>query len=164
VIHAVKVKRSALRMTDEEIDAFLASERWVRVATAAPDREPHVSPVGYVVLDGRLYFDAIKRARRTRHVKSGSRVVVCVDAGVGEGEGYDQRKGVVVYGICRVMSDDETELIERVRPAYAQALFGDPSLDFRRRTHVWFEVEPYRWISWDFGKIPAGQDRFAKRP
>jgi nitroimidazol reductase NimA-like FMN-containing flavoprotein (pyridoxamine 5'-phosphate oxidase superfamily) len=159
----MKVKRTTLRMTREEGDAFLAAQRWARVATVGPDGEPHVSPVGYVALDGRIYFYATADARRARDVQSGSRVAVCVDAGVGESEGYDERKGVVVYGTCRVVGDDETELIDRVRPAYAKALFGDASTEFRRRTHVWFEVDPYRRVSWDFGKIPAGADSWAKR-
>ena len=33
---------------------------------------------------------------------------MCIDAGVGEAEGYRDRKGVVVYGTCRVVGDDET--------------------------------------------------------
>jgi nitroimidazol reductase NimA-like FMN-containing flavoprotein (pyridoxamine 5'-phosphate oxidase superfamily) len=159
----MKVERSTLRMTDEEAEAFLASQRWARVASVSPDGEPHVSPVGYVALDGRLYFYATREARRTRDVERGSRVAVCIDSGVGAGEGYSERRGVVVYGTCRVVPETETDLLERVRPAYARALFGDPSVDFRRRTHVWFEVEPYRRISWDFGKIPPGADRFTTR-
>jgi nitroimidazol reductase NimA-like FMN-containing flavoprotein (pyridoxamine 5'-phosphate oxidase superfamily) len=159
----MRVKRSQLRMTEEERDAFLASQRWARVGSVSPDGEPHVSPVGYLYLDGRLYFYGTKEARRTRDVEAGSRVALCIDTGVGEGEEYSDRRGMVVYGTCRVVPDSETELLDRVRPAYAQALFGDQSVDFRRRTHVWFEVEPYRRISWDFGKIPAGADRFSSR-
>jgi nitroimidazol reductase NimA-like FMN-containing flavoprotein (pyridoxamine 5'-phosphate oxidase superfamily) len=159
----MKVKRSVLHMTKSEADAFLAAQRWARVATVSPDGEPHVSPLGYVALDERIYFYATADARRAKDVRSGSRVAVCVDAGVGEDESYDERKGVILYGTCRIVGDDETELIDRVRPAYAKALFGDPSVDFPRRTHAWFEAEPYRRVSWDFGKIPAGADRWAKR-
>ena len=60
---------------------------------------------------------------------------------------------MILHGTCRIVP---------VRAAYAQALFGDPATDFHRRTHVWFEVDPYRRVSWDCGKIPAGADRFAK--
>jgi nitroimidazol reductase NimA-like FMN-containing flavoprotein (pyridoxamine 5'-phosphate oxidase superfamily) len=159
----MKVKRSELRMTEEEGDAFLESQRWARVASVSPDGEPHVTPVGYVVVDGLLYFYGMEDARRTRDVRGGSRLALCIDTGVGEGEGYSDRRGVVVYGTCRVVPVGETELLDRVRPAYAQALFGDPAVDFGRRTHVWFEVTPYRRNSWDFGKIPAGADRFSRR-
>jgi nitroimidazol reductase NimA-like FMN-containing flavoprotein (pyridoxamine 5'-phosphate oxidase superfamily) len=152
----MKVARSQLRMTDAEADAYLAAQRWARVASADAEREPHVSPVGYVWLDGRIYFYATENARRTRDVRGGSKVAVCVDSGLDGG--YSERRGVIVYGTCRVVAEDE-----RVRRAYAQAVFGGPGVDFRRRTHVWFEVTPYRRVSWDFGKIPAGADRFATR-
>jgi nitroimidazol reductase NimA-like FMN-containing flavoprotein (pyridoxamine 5'-phosphate oxidase superfamily) len=156
-----KVERKRLAMSDEEADAFLASQKWARVATVSPDGEPTVSPVGYAAVDGRLYFYATATGRRAADVEAGSRVSMCIDAGVGEDEGYRDRKGVVVYGTCRVVGDDEAELLERVRLVYARNLFGNPAQDFHRRTHAWFEVEPYRRTSWDFRKIPAGTDRFA---
>jgi nitroimidazol reductase NimA-like FMN-containing flavoprotein (pyridoxamine 5'-phosphate oxidase superfamily) len=156
-----RVARSQLAMSDEEADAFLASHRWARVGTVSPGGEPTVSPVGYAVVDGRLYFYAMRRARRTSDVEAGSRVAMCVDDGLAAGEGYRDRRGVIVYGTCRIVGDDEEALLETVRRVYAEALFGDPEQDFRRRTHVWFEVRPYRRSSWDFAKIPAGSDRFA---
>lgn len=157
----MKVAASQLRMTDGEAEAFLAAQRWARIASVSAEGEPHVTPVGFVLLDGRIYFYAKEDARRTRDVRAGSRVAVCVDAGLGDGEGYSQRKGIVVYGTCRIVARDETELVARVLPAYARAQFNDPAVAFQRWTHVWFEVTPYRRISWDFGKIPAGADRFS---
>lgn len=150
----MKVERSRLRMTEREGDEYLATQRWARVATADADGEPHVSPVGYVWHEGRLYFYAEEDARRTRDVLAGSKVSVCVDSGTGGH--YSERRGIILYGTCRIVPEREA-----VRDAYARALFGDPGADFHRRTHVWFEVEPYRRVSWDFGKIPAGADRFA---
>ena len=70
------------------------------------------------------------------------------------------QQSAVVYGTARIVPDDEP-VLDRVRAAFAEHHFGDPSKDFRRRTHVWFEVTPYRRTSWDFGRIPAGTDRFA---
>jgi nitroimidazol reductase NimA-like FMN-containing flavoprotein (pyridoxamine 5'-phosphate oxidase superfamily) len=156
-----KVARKRLAMSEDEADAFLAAQMWARVATVSPEGEPTVSPVGYVAVDGRLYFYAMASGRRANDVEAGSRVSMCVDAGVGEAENYRDRKGVVVYGTCRVVRHDETELLGRVRPAYARNLFGNPDQDFHRRTHAWYEVDPYRRTSWDFAKIPSGADRFA---
>jgi nitroimidazol reductase NimA-like FMN-containing flavoprotein (pyridoxamine 5'-phosphate oxidase superfamily) len=60
----MKVKRSVLHMTKSEADAFLAAQRWARVATVSPYGEPQVSPVGYVALDERIYFYATADAPR----------------------------------------------------------------------------------------------------
>jgi nitroimidazol reductase NimA-like FMN-containing flavoprotein (pyridoxamine 5'-phosphate oxidase superfamily) len=155
-----KVARSRLAMSDDECDAFLASHKWARVASVSPKGEPTVSPVGYLTLDGRLWIYNTGSGRRTKDIEAGSRVSMCVDDGVGEGQGYRERRGAVVYGTARVVADDDP-VLEAVRPAYAELHFGDPDTDFRRRTHVWIEVTPYRRTSWDFGRIPPESDRFA---
>jgi hypothetical protein len=147
-------------MADDECDAFLASHKWARMATVSPDGAPTVSPVGYVALDGALWFYGMARGRRAADIEAGSRVSMCIDDGVEEGQGYAERRGVVVYGTARVVVGGDP-VLDRVRPAYAQALCGDSSVDFHRRTHVWLEATPYRRTSWDFGRIPPGRDRFA---
>lgn len=76
------------------------------------------------------------------------------DTRVGEGERYSDRRGLVGYGACRILGDDEDELLGRLRPAYAQVFFGDPSVNFHRRSHVWFAVASYRRISWPSRKSP----------
>ena len=156
----MKVDRATLRMSESEVVAYLGERRWARAATVSADAEPHVSPVGYVFLEGRLYFYSARSSPRTRNIAAGSRVALCVDDGVGERDGYRDRRGVVAHGTARLLGEDEP-LLERVRPAYSRSLFGDPAVEVRRRTHVWIEVDPYRLTSWDFGRIPAGSDRFS---
>ena len=155
------VKRSDLRLTDEETADFLAAHRWGRLGSVAADGEPHVSPIGYVYLDDRLYFHGLVRSRRGRDVAHESRVALCVDEGVAEGQSYSERRGVVVYATCRLVGVDEDDLLAQVRPRFAELFFGDSGLAFERSTHAWYELTPYRFASWDFGKIPGGTDRFA---
>lgn len=155
-----KVARSRLAMDDDECDAFLASHKWTRAASVSPDGEPGVGPLGYVLWDGRLWLYAMATGRRVKDIEAGSRVSLCIDDGVGEDQGYTERRGAVVYGNARIVPDDDA-VLEEVRRAYAAHHFGDPTTDFRRRTHVWVEVTPYRRTSWDFGRIPSGTDRFA---
>jgi Pyridoxamine 5'-phosphate oxidase len=80
-------------MADDECDAFLASHKWARVATVSPDGEPTVSAVGYVALDGALWFYGMARGRRAADIEAGSRVSMCIDDGVEEGQGYAERSG-----------------------------------------------------------------------
>jgi nitroimidazol reductase NimA-like FMN-containing flavoprotein (pyridoxamine 5'-phosphate oxidase superfamily) len=155
------VKRADLRMTDEEIARFLAAHRWGRLGSVSAQGEPHVSPIGYLYLGGRLYFHGLVQSRRGRDITHEARVALCVDEGVGEGQTYSERRGVVVYARCRVVFADEDELLALLRPGFAERFFGDRSVSFERPTHAWYELTPYRFASWDFGKIPAGADRFA---
>jgi len=147
-------------MSERECDGFLDSHKWARVASVSPGGEPTVSPVGYVWLGGRLWFYGRATGRRLKDIEAGSRLAICVDDGVGEGEGYTERRGVVVYGTARVVPPGDP-VLDRVRAAFAANHFGDSKTDFRRRTHSWIEVTPYRRTSWDYSRIPPGTDRFA---
>ena len=69
--------RSVLRMTDDELESFLNTERTARVGTTSPDGEPHVAPLWFVWRDGKIYFNSLKRSRRDADVRHGSRVSVC---------------------------------------------------------------------------------------
>jgi nitroimidazol reductase NimA-like FMN-containing flavoprotein (pyridoxamine 5'-phosphate oxidase superfamily) len=153
------VKRANLHMSADEIDAFLGSHAWGRLASVSAEGEPHVAPIGYIALDRRVYFHGLVQSRRGRDLAGEPRVALCVDDGVGDHETYSDRRGVVVYGTCRTLSDDDEALVRRVRGRFAMVFFEDPSVEFERRTHAWYEIAPYRFASWDFAKIPIGADR-----
>ena len=45
-----------MTMTPAEVAEFLAGERRAHLATINPDGTPHVVPLSYVVIDGRVTF------------------------------------------------------------------------------------------------------------
>lgn len=154
------VKRKDLQLSDDEIAAYLRAHIWGRLGTVSADGEPHVSPIGFIYLDGHAFFHSLVKSRRGRHIGDEARVALCVDDGVAEGDTYSQRRGVVVYGVCRQMADDDDRL-PALRDAFGVRFFGAGDARYERRTHAWYDIEPYRFASWDFGRIPAGSDRFA---
>lgn len=147
-------------MSDEEIDAYLRRQRWARVASVSAAGEPHVSPVGFVFHEDRIYIYSAESSPRTRNLRESPRVSICIDDGLTEADTYTDRRGVIVNGKAAVLGADDRRL-KGVRTAYARAVFGDASVEFRRRTHVWIEVTPDKFTAWDFGRIPPGADRFA---
>lgn len=153
------VTRNRLRMTDEEIYTFLAASMWGRLGSVSEDGEPHVAPIGFHLHEANLYFHGLLRSRRSRDLKVETRVSLCVDDGVGPDTSYNQRRGVIVYGTCRKLGEEDGDLIAAIKPGYACRFFGDRDKEFERRTHAWFEIAPYRFASWDFSKIPSGADR-----
>ena len=120
------VKRAALRLTDEELDEFLRSNTWGRLATANLEAEPHVTPLGYVFHGGAIWFHALRGGRRGRDLAENPKVAFLVDDGVGPGDPYTQRRGAIVYGNCVVADDDAA--LDEVRPAYMRAM-GAKSVD-----------------------------------
>jgi nitroimidazol reductase NimA-like FMN-containing flavoprotein (pyridoxamine 5'-phosphate oxidase superfamily) len=146
------VPRSQLRMTDDELEGFLETERTARLATVSPDGEPHVVPMWYVWREGAMYFNSLKRSRRARDLERGSRVSACVDAG----HAYAELHGAVLYGRLEAVTDPG--LGAEVRRAFGEKYWNGVEIP-EVKSHTWFELRPDRIVSWDFQKIPAGRDR-----
>jgi nitroimidazol reductase NimA-like FMN-containing flavoprotein (pyridoxamine 5'-phosphate oxidase superfamily) len=151
------VKRSELRLTEDELDEFLSMTRWGRLATASLDLEPHITPLGYVWHEGSIWFHALRKGRRGRDLAENPKVAFLVDDGVDAADDYTKRRGAILYGTCEV-ADDDARLAE-VLPKYMRAQEAS-SVDeiLRPRTHSWYRIEVARTSSWDFRKIPAGAD------
>ena len=153
------VSRRELRLTDEEAEAFLGSRLWGRLATASLAAEPHLTTLGYVYLEGAIWFHALRRSRRGRHLAENPRVAFMVDDGVGPGQGYRDRRGVIVYGRCEVANEDPA--MPAARQAFMRSHGMSAVEEVQRRTHDWYRIDIERTASWDFRKIPAGADRKA---
>jgi len=153
------VKRSDLRLTDEELGEFLRANKWGRLATANSELEPHITPLGYVFHDGAIWFHGLRSGRRARDLAENPKVAFLVDDGVGPGDEYTKRRGAILYGDC-VLADDDPAL-EEVRLAFMHAMEATSVDQIQRRTHSWYRIGVTRTSSWDFRKIPAGTDRKA---
>jgi nitroimidazol reductase NimA-like FMN-containing flavoprotein (pyridoxamine 5'-phosphate oxidase superfamily) len=151
------VKRSELRLTDEELEEFLGATRWGRLATANLELEPHITPLGFVFHGGAIYFHAMVKGRRGRDLAENPKVAFLVDDGVGPGEPYTKRRGAILYGHC-VVAEDGPEL-DAAKQAYMRAMEAKSIDEIQRRTHAWYRIDVTRTSSWDFRKIPAGADR-----
>lgn len=144
--------RSVLRMTADELDAFLSGERTARCATVSRDGDPHVVPLWFVWHDGAIWLNSLKRSRRSRDLEEGSKVALCVDAG----EGYVELRGAVLYG--RAEDASASPDLDLVKQAFGAKYWGGISVP-DLASHRWLIVRPDRIASWDFAKIPAGKDR-----
>lgn len=158
----MKVSRKDLRLTPEELEAFLHASRWGRLATANRAGEPHITPLGYVYCQGKIYFHALKKGRRARDLEENPKVAFLVDDGVGPGDTYMKRRGAILYGTC-VLADDDPILRNEAIYEYMRAMEAKTVDEIQRRSHSWYRIDVERTSSWDFRKIPAGVDRKADR-
>jgi nitroimidazol reductase NimA-like FMN-containing flavoprotein (pyridoxamine 5'-phosphate oxidase superfamily) len=146
----VPVPRSALRMTEEELDAFLAAERTLRLATVDEDGWPHVVPLWFVWLDGRFHVNNLDRSKRTRLLRGGAKAGLSVDAG----ESYDELRGVSCPATARFVEDEEASL--PAREAFGRKYLGADEPFPLMQSHTWLELTPVgRMASWDFRKLSA---------
>jgi nitroimidazol reductase NimA-like FMN-containing flavoprotein (pyridoxamine 5'-phosphate oxidase superfamily) len=143
------IPREQLRLTPEELEDFLRTQRAVRVATVGASGDPHVAPLWYVWDDGAMYFNSLKRSRRAQDVGRGSRVAACVD----DGETYGELRGAVLYGVLSDAGD-----VQHIRQKFGDKYFNGIEIPVTK-SHEWLVLRPDKVVSWDFAKIPAGRDR-----
>ncbi len=146
------IPREQLRLTGEELDELLTTERTVRAATVSSEGFPHVAPLWFVWHGGAVWINSLKRSRRTYDVAAGSAVALCVDTGAA----YEELRGAVLYG--RLVPATGVTDLDRVKAAFARKYWGlDEIPDLK--SHAWLLLRPDRVVSWDFRKIPSGRDK-----
>lgn len=146
---------TSIRMTREEVDAFLQSERVCRLACLSVGGFPHVSPLWFVWDGTHLWLNSTVRSQRWRDLERDPRVSVVVDAGVE----YTELRGVELAGEVGVASEvprsaEPRPELAAVERRYAQKYAGTSRFEADGR-HAWLQLTPVRLVSWDFRKNAA---------
>jgi hypothetical protein len=104
-------RRAQIRMSDDEVRAFLEEERTVICATNGPRGWPHLMPLWYVVRatgDGgapEIWAWTFAKSQKAVNIGRDARATLQVEAG----ETYDQLHGVMLE--CDVVVHDDLELV-----------------------------------------------------
>jgi len=149
-------RRDQIRMTDEEIRAFLEEGRTLQVATIDRDGAPHIIAMWYVLIDGEVAFWTYAKSQKIVNLRRDPRLACLVEAG----EQYNELRGVQLKGLA-VISDDRA-VVQRVGEAIWQRYIGP--LDDGARQAVAIQgakrvvvfVKPEQVISWDHRKLGGG--------
>jgi Pyridoxamine 5'-phosphate oxidase len=145
---------TAIAMSPQERDAFLAAQPVCRVATVGPGGHPHVSALWFAWDGTALWLNSLSRSQRWADLARDPRVSVIVDDG---GTDFLRLRGVELRGHAEVVG----EVPRRGEPAAAldgpEKLFAEkysPGTGFRYDgRHGWLRIPPETIVSWDFGKL-----------
>jgi PPOX class probable F420-dependent enzyme len=85
-------RRDQIRMSADELAAFLDEQRTVVVATNGRDGWPHLMPLWYVVRDGELWSWTYAKSQKVRNLERDPRVTLQVEAG----SQYHELRGVMI--------------------------------------------------------------------
>jgi PPOX class probable F420-dependent enzyme len=147
-------RRDQIRMTDEEVGAFLDEQRTVICATNGREGWPHLMPLWYVVRDGRVWSWTYAKSQKTRNLERDPRATVQVETGTD----YEQLRGVMFE--CEVAihreADDVAALGIEIFTRYTGGELGDDvremvSKQAPKRVALEF-VERSR-VTWDHRKL-----------
>ena len=84
-------RRDQIRMSEDEVLAFLDEERTVICATAGRDGWPHLMPLWYVVRDGELWAWTYAASQKVKNLERDPKATIQVETGTE----YQELRGVM---------------------------------------------------------------------
>src|SRR6266700_3190188 len=128
-------RRDAIKMSDDEISAFLEAGRDLQVASINADGTPHLVTMWYAMQDGEIAFWTYGKSQKIMNLRRDPRLSVLVATG----EVYEQLKGVSIQGQAEIVDDPDDALREGVQAMGAK--------------RVVIVVKPEKILSWDHSKL-----------
>jgi len=151
-------RRDQIRMTDEELRAFLDEQRIVQVATVGPQGRPHLVPLWYVVEPGDgpvLRGWTYAASQKARNLQRDPRATVSIDDGVQ----YQELRGVMMECDVELTPDPERvadygmALFERYGPGGELAPEVREMVLQQAQKRVALRFTPTRVVTWDHRKL-----------
>lgn len=151
-------KRGNITMTDDEVQAYLAEQTVLNVATIGPSGHPHLVAMWYTLIDGKVVFWTFGKSQKIVNLRRDSKMTGLIESG----DAYEQLKGVELVGSGTIIDDYEEVLAigKAVGVKYnGEGILSDAAMPFleaqaRKRLGVRFEIE--RVVSWDHTKLGGG--------
>lgn len=146
-------QRERIRMTDGEAAQFLAKERTLQVASIGPDGVPHLVPMFFAVLDGRIAMWTYAKSQKAANLRRDPRIACLVEAG----EAYGDLRGVSITGRAELHDDYDTvfdvgsALYSRYQGDMSHASRAGVEAEARKRVAIF--VDPVKTVSWDHRKL-----------
>jgi PPOX class probable F420-dependent enzyme len=150
-------RRDQIRMTDEELRAFLAEQKIVSVATLGPNGRPHLVPLWYVVDGDDLRGWTYAKSQKAKNLERDPRATLQIEDGVD----YQELRGVMFE--CDVeVEHDPDKVVD-----YGMALFAryGPGPDGQvpdevremvlqqAQKRIGLRFVPTRTVTWDHRKL-----------
>jgi PPOX class probable F420-dependent enzyme len=142
-------------MDDGEIEAFLGEQRRAQVATINADGTPHVVPLSYVVVDGRVALWTDPSSKKIANLRRDPRLTCLVEAG----DRFAEFRAVQITGRADLADDAATSrrvgmaLFLRSAPPGTDEAQLAAAVDGLVAERVAVLVTPERTVSWDHRKL-----------
>jgi len=156
----VAKQRDRVRMSDAEVEAMLAGQRKVQLATINPDGYPHLVTMYYTLVGGKIAFWTYRTSQKALNLARDARITCLVETG----EAYFDLRGVQIQGTVETITDPDAVLelgraigeVVAGSQAGAAGRLGDAITEYvanaARKRHGYI-VEPVKVVSWDHAKL-----------
>ena len=148
-------RRDQIRMSDEELRAFLAEQMIVNCATIGPQGRPHQVPLWYVADGTELRGWKYAKSQKTKNLERDPRATLLVEDGVQ----YHELRGAMLE--CDVELERDTERVADygidLFTRYSSGAELPPEVREQVRKQapkrVGLRFNPTRVVSWDHSKL-----------
>ena len=151
-------RRDLIRMTDDEVAAFLAKPHSMNIATHNHDGSIHLVAMWYATLEGgAIGFETFAKSQKVLNLRRDPRITALVE----DGATYDQLRGVELVGEAEVLEDHALLMdIARAVIGKHQPDVGPADVDavaeMMAQKRVAVRFTPTRVVSWDHRKLAGG--------
>jgi PPOX class probable F420-dependent enzyme len=147
-------RRDQIKMSAEELAAFLDEQRTVICATNGPHGWPHLMPLWYLVREGRIWAWTYAKSQKVRNLERDARATLQVE----DGERYEELRGVMTEAATIVHRDTEmvTDFGVELFGRYGSGTTGPEFLEAvkaQAAKRVALEFVPRRTVTWDHRKL-----------
>jgi hypothetical protein len=148
-------RRDAIKMSAEEVEAFLTEEKKLTCATNGRDGFPHLMPLWFVVRHGRIWAWTYAKSQKVKNLERDPRATLQIEAGLA----YEELRGVMLR--CDVVIHRELEVVEGIAMELVDRYSGPgPEFDgvrdgFRKQApkRVGLEFVERERVTWDHRKL-----------
>ncbi len=146
-------QRALIKMTPEEVDAFLHERRPVTLCSINHDGSIHAVAMWYGFLEGSVAFETKAKSQKVQNLRRDPRMTCMVE----DGDYYEELRGVELVGRAEIVEDPArmwdlgVDLFERYHGQYTEELRPFVETMLHKRVVVKLLVD--RVVSWDHRKL-----------
>jgi PPOX class probable F420-dependent enzyme len=152
----VPSRRDQIKLSDEERDELLATERIVVVSSHGPRGWPHMMPLWYVLRDGEVWVWTYAKSQKVKNLERDPRATLLVETGVE----YGELRGVMIEAEAELIRDTDqiVEFGKELTIRYSEGIDsveGDAAaaLVAQAPKRVAIHFHPKRVATWDHRKL-----------
>lgn len=147
-------RRDLIRMNENEMWDFIATQKTVQVCTLNRDGSPHLLCMWFAIRDGAIVLETFSKSQKVVNLQRDPRIAILFE----DGSEYNTLRGVSINAVAELVTDYErvhdfhADVIVRNQPGVTREQALDFTKDMcHKKTAIL--VRPQRVVSWDHRKL-----------
>jgi PPOX class probable F420-dependent enzyme len=150
-------QRGQIRMTPEEVDAFIHERRPMTMCSMSPDGSIHAVAMWYGFLEECVTVETKAKSQKVQNLRRDPRLTLLFE----DGDSYEELRGVELVGRAEIVEEPEriwdlgVSVYERYSGPYSEE--AKPLVEIMLRKRVAIKLHVEKTVSWDHRKLGLPQ-------